>query len=474
MAAAVTAPSSSPRFEQPSRVVFLFPGQGSQHRGVAQDLYDLSPAYAAAFDDCLDLFEAAGVPLRRWWQDGVEAQLQSPRAALPLTFAVEYALAQTWQSWGITPSAVLGVSIGEMAAASVAGVFTLDDAVLAVAARSQALQDLPPGGLLAVSASPADVASLLPDGVWIALILGPRHLVVGGSNDLLASAAEKLRGAGLASYPVAATHSAHGPYAAPAVPVFDRALRGLRLARPAIDFYSANTGQLVARDEAVDPGFWSRQLMQPVVFADALDTLAGEAGRLLMIEVGPGQTLTKAARQHPMVIAGRHRVLPTLAHHPVTPLAQARSALAAVGAVWAAGHAIDWPAMGDLVDIDRALVPGYPGPQPVERPQPPVAHTRTPDAVEARTDPTADPDRRPEPADPARTIDRLRRLWSTVLAEDAIAPDADFFDLGGDSLTAVELMSKVRAEFSVELRVVVLFEYSTLDALAAHIDRKVS
>lgn len=468
MAGTVMAAASSPAPDQPNRIVFLFPGQGSQYARVAQDLYDRSPVYADAFDDCLDLFRAAGVPLRRWWREGEEAQLQSPRVALPLTFAVEHALARAWQSWGIQPAAVLGVSIGEMTAATIAGTFSLEDAVQAIAVRSQAVQDLPPGGLLAVSASRDEVAPLLPDGVWIAVILGPRQLVVSGPDGLLAGAADELAGAGLTCYPVASTHSAHGPVAAPAVPVFEQALRGLRLRPPTIDFYSANTGQLASVDEATDPGFWSRQLVQPVVFADALDTITSETGRLLLIEVGPGQTLTRVARQHPTVVTGWHRVLPTLAHNPIRPLAQARSALAALGAVWAEGHAIDWPAVGNLVDIDRSAIPGHPR----EHAQPAGGQGGAVVAG-ARTGPAAGSGRRAKRAGPGpRTTDRLRQLWAAVLGQDDIAQDADFFDLGGNSLTAVELMSKVRAEFSVELPVVVLFEHSTLDALAVQVDRQ--
>jgi acyl transferase domain-containing protein len=451
------ASSSTPK---PSRIAFLFPGQGAQHVGVARELYDRSPGYAEAFDSCLDLFEAAGLPLRRWWQQGDEARLRSPEAALPLTFAVEHALTRAWQSWGITPSAVLGLSIGEMTAGTVAGIFSLEDAVQAVVIRAQALQALPPGGLLAVFASQAEVEPVLPDGVWTAVISGPGQLVVAGPLGALADAAAALERAGLACRPVPTTHAAHSPIAAPAVPVFDKALRGLHLAAPTIDFYSANTGRLAGPDESTDPGFWSRQLAQPVLFGNALDVLTAAPGRLLMIEVGPGQMLTKVVRTHPTVVTGRHRALATLAFRPAEPLAQPRAALAAIVEVSAAGHPVDWPALEALVEVDRASVPGY----PFDRGFPPVG---APAAAEAETEQVADAD------EPPPTADRLRQLWSAVLGEDDISQDADFFDLGGNSLSAVKLISNVRAEFGIELSVVTLFEHSTLDALAGQIDRRI-
>ncbi|HEX4729220.1 MAG TPA: type I polyketide synthase, partial [Jatrophihabitans sp.] len=351
----IVAPSAGP-----SRIAFLFPGQGAQQAGLAQELYDRMPSYAKAFDECLDLFEAAGLPLRRWWRRADEAQLHSPQVALPLTFAIEHALVQTWRSWGVTPAVVAGLSIGELAAATVAGVCSLEEIVPAVAVRAQGLQALPPSGLIGVAGTPAEVEPLLPDGAWIAVVTGPRQLVVAGWPGPLADATAALEQAGLTCRPAPATRAVHGPIAASAVPAFEQAMRGLSLAAPDIELYSANTGRLTSAAEATDPRFWSRQLVQPVRFADAVDALTAGPGRLLLIEVGPGQLLTSALRRHPAVVSGRHRLLPTLAHRPVEPQAQTRSALAALATVWAEGHSVDWAAVGDLVGVGRTSIPGYP------------------------------------------------------------------------------------------------------------------
>src|SRR6185503_9206082 len=344
----------------PSRIGFLFPGQGGEQAGLAQDLYDRMPSYAKAFDECLDLFEAAGLPLRRWWRQADESQLHSPQVALPLTFAIEHALVQTWQSWGVTPAVVVGLSIGELTAATVAGVCTLEEIVPAVAVRAQGLQALPPSGVIGVAGTPAEVGPLLPDGAWIAVVTGPRQLVVAGWPGPLADATLALEGAGLSCRPAPATRAVHGPIAASAVPAFEQAMRGLSLAAPVIELYSANTGRLTSAAQATDAGFWARQLVQPVRFADAVDALTAGPGRLLLIEVGPGQLLTSALRRHPAVTSGRHRLLPTLAHRPVEPQAQVRSALAALATVWVEGHPVNWAEVGDLVEVGRTSVPGYP------------------------------------------------------------------------------------------------------------------
>ena len=445
-----------------SRIAFLFPGQGAQQAGLAQDLYDSSPAYAKAFDECLDLFETADLPVRRWWRGDDQAALRYPRGALSLTFAVEYAAAQAWRSWGITPDAVLGLSIGEMAAGLLADAFTLEEVVPAIAIRAQVIEDQPAGGLLAVSATRDEVAPLLPADVWIAVLSGPRQLVVAGAAGPLAEAAAILERAGLSCYPVPATHAAHGPLLAPAVPIFDRAMREVRLAPPTIDFYSANTGRLVSADEAVDPGFWSRQLAQPVLFADAVDALTDTADRLLIIEVGPGQTLTKLIRRHPTVVADRHRALPTLADRPMEPLAQLRSVLAAVAELQREGRAVDRAEVAGLAEAATATE----SEPPAAASEPPAAESESPAADHAPV--STGPDQAP-----ATVTERLRRLWIGILGIDDVAQDTDFFDLGGNSLTAVELMAKVRAEFAVELGVVTLFDHPTLDALAAQIDRRI-
>ena len=351
---------TTPAPGQTSSIAFLFPGQGTQHVGVAQDLYDRSPAYAAAFDQCLELFEAQGVPLRRLWQDSDEAQVQLPEIAQPLIFAVEYSLAQAWQAWGVRPTAVVGHSLGEITAATVAGIFTLEDAVRVVVVRSRALQVAPPGGMIAVAAPEQDVQPFLTEDVRIAVVNGPLQVVVAGPADAVREVGLAMEEAGLSCRQVRISHAFHAPITAPAVPVFDRGLQGIALSAPVIDFYSAAVGRLATAAEVGEPGFWSSQLVKPVLFAKVLDSLTSRDSRQLLIEVGPGRALTAVVRQHPSVLDGRHQVLPTLAQRRTEPLAEVRSALAAVAGVWTEGHPVDWAAVEDLAALSRLPVPGYP------------------------------------------------------------------------------------------------------------------
>jgi phthiocerol/phenolphthiocerol synthesis type-I polyketide synthase E len=355
-----TGLAGGPVPDRAGRIAFLFPGQGTQHVRIAQDLYDRSPAYAAAFDECLELFEATGVPLRELWQQADETQLNDPVVAQPLIFSVEYSLAQAWQAWGIVPSAVVGHSLGEITAATVAGIFTLHDAVKVVTIRSQALQYAPPGGMIAVAAPEHEVRPYLTDEVRIAVINGPTQVVVAGPVGATAEVGAAMERAGLNCRQVRTSYASHVPIAAPAVPVLDQAVRAVRRSAPRIDFYSAAAGRLATADEVIDPGFWSSQLVKPVLFGVAMDALTARDDRLVLIEVGPGRALTAVLRQHPSVLAGRHQVVPTLAQRRTEPLAEVRSALAAVAGVWTEGHPVNWPAVEDLAEFRRTSVPGYP------------------------------------------------------------------------------------------------------------------
>ncbi|MFJ2638302.1 SDR family NAD(P)-dependent oxidoreductase [Streptomyces sp. NPDC087511] len=346
--------------DRTGEVAFLFPGQGSQHAGLAFDLYDHEPAFAESFDTVLDLFEAQDLPVRRWWRDAArDDDLQDTLRAQPLLFAVEYALARMWLSWGVRPTALLGHSIGEVAAAAVSGVMSLQDAVRVVAVRARAMDRMPAGGMLAVAGPVEEVRGLLTGGVHIAVVNGPRQVVVASAPEALKEFAAAARTAGLASRRVPTSHAFHSPAMTEAAEEYRAALAALELNPPRIPLYSAATGALMTDRQATDPAFWADQLTGPVRFGYALDTLLADADRTLL-EVGPSRTLTALARQHPDVKAGRHVVAATLPQRRSESPGDRRSVLTALGVVWTDGHEIDWDAVAGGATPRRTEVPGYP------------------------------------------------------------------------------------------------------------------
>nr|AFU65899.1 DacP [Dactylosporangium sp. SC14051] len=302
-------------------VALLLPGQGSQHPGMAVELYGAEPAFTAAMDGFLGLLGAEGRRLRAAWLSGAPGgAFDDAATAQPLLFAVGYALGRTLHERGVRPVALLGHSVGELAAAVLAGVLDLPGAAHVNLARTAAMVGAPPGGMLAVVAAAADLAPYVdppgdPDGVVVGAVNAPRQTVLCGPLPRLTAVAGRLATDGVVHRAVAARQPFHSPALAGAAARFAAAFAGVPLAAPRIPVWSTRTGAVVAAAQAVDGGFWGGQLAAPVLFWPALDALLAGGGYTL-VEAGPGQLLTTLARRHPAVRAGRSAVVPLLPSGP--------------------------------------------------------------------------------------------------------------------------------------------------------------
>ncbi|WP_203932554.1 type I polyketide synthase, partial [Virgisporangium ochraceum] len=336
---------------------FLFPGQGSQFPAMAHDLYGHDPTFRAALDECFDLFDADGVSVRGVWSSATDdAALRDTGVAQPLLFSVGYALAAVLARWGVRPTALLGHSIGELTAATVAGVFDLPCAVTLVAARTRAMAALPRGAMLAVTATEDAVRPLLGSDAWVAAVNARDQVVVAGAEDALADLAGTLQRSGVPNHRLSTSHAFHTPAMAAARDDFLRAFDGVTARPPGIPVFSAASGALMTPEEAMDPRFWADQLTQPVRFARALDALAGHA-RVRPVEVGPGASLAGLARRHLGTCETPVIILP----RPRTGTADDRTALRrAVARLWVDGADIDFTADLDGAPARRTVVPGYP------------------------------------------------------------------------------------------------------------------
>jgi acyl transferase domain-containing protein/acyl carrier protein len=405
---------------EPGEPVLLFPGQGSQHLGMAEDLYATEPVFARVLDECLGLFDAQGLRVRDAWRSARgDEDLEATETAQPLLFAVGYAMARTWASWGIEPTAVLGHSIGELTAATVAGVFDLPDAIALVAARARAMRTAPEGGMLAVTCDLETVQPLLIDGVVVAVANGPNQTVLAGAPDALAAMQPVLSEHGLVSRRVRTSHAFHSPAMAAAAEQFRAAFDGVRARAPRVPVFSAATGRPMTADEATSPAFWADQLVRPVLFGAALEALCAGPKRLL-IEVGPGRALTSLAKQHPAVAGSRHVVIATMPRTKVDGRAERAGVLGAVARVWVDGHEIDWAAVDQEAPLRRLPLPGYPyqrerhwidiaPAEPVAEREPTERGTPVPAAVA-----------QPEPESPFSTL-----VWAELPAVRAPRVDAE-------------------------------------------------
>ncbi len=322
------------------QVVFLFPGQGAQHIGMARGLYDAEPVFAEHFDQCAAGFgEELGVDLRAEIFEGTARNLERTDRTQPALFTVEYALAKLIESYGVQPAALAGHSIGEYVAGTIAGVFDIETAIKVVSMRARLMHAAPRGVMVAVALSPEAVGEYLNGEVDIAAINEPGGCVVAGTEEGIRQFSERLTEKGIVARRVRTSHAFHSRLMDSMIPEFTGFLSRQTLREPQIPLLSNVTGTWLAASEATNPATWARQVRSTVRFSDEVDVLLGEPNRIL-VEVGPGGTLTSSASRHPRWSNG-HRAVRLMRHH-----AQNRddrdAFLLALGQLWAAGVEVDW------------------------------------------------------------------------------------------------------------------------------------
>ncbi|MEV0430517.1 beta-ketoacyl synthase N-terminal-like domain-containing protein [Micromonospora sp. NPDC050495] len=332
-------------------VAFLFPGQGAQYPGMALGLYRTQPVYREALDRCADVLvkvldcDLFGLLYADASDPEAAVLLAETRITQPVTFAVDWALGQLWQSWGISPAAMLGHSVGEYVAATLSGVLELEDALRLVAGRGALMQSLPRGAMLALPLDAEAVRPLLDDPelageVQLAASNSPSASVVSGTQEGVDKLREILEEMGLRATPLRTSHAFHSQMMDPILDQFRELVASVRLSAPVLPYVSNVTGDWITEQEARDPDYWVRHLRGEVRFAAGLATLARRGG-LVLLEVGAGQALSSFARQHAMVDGGQIAAAQTL-RSPNKAVDDGAFVLAAAARLWASGVNLDW------------------------------------------------------------------------------------------------------------------------------------
>ncbi len=464
----------------PPVVAFMFPGQGSQYPAMGRELYEHVGAFRSAIDRCSAILKAnGGIDLRDFlYRRGDAEALRSTEVAQPAIFAVEYALAQTLLGYGVTPVAMAGHSVGEFVAATLAGVFSLEDGLSLVAERGRLMRAVPAGTMLVVRAAEAQVRAMLDGELDVAALNAPGLSVVSGATPAIDRLEAQMVERNVMTRRLHTSHAFHSSMMDPVVEPLTRSVAAVPLKTPATPYVSTLTGTWITDEEATSPAYWARHCRETVRFSDAAQTLV-DAGVEVLLEVGPGAALTTFALQG-AAKGGRANAFGTL---PAGEASQSDFATfqTALGRLWVAGAALDWEAVAADRPGSRIHLPGYPFERKhfwIDRGADgdgasviPVAAVAAP----AQPQSGASPD--PVHAESTRSNEieaQLIALLEDLSGESLAASDrnATFLELGFDSLALGRFAANVqtRLHASITFRQL-LGELPSVAALAAHITR---
>jgi amino acid adenylation domain-containing protein len=477
LAETIDASTAKKLVSQPSEVVFMFPGQGSQYVNMGKELCENEPVFKAAVDECLELLKdtphanIAGVVYPALVDETSAQKIKNTFYTQPAIFIIEYAMAKLWMSWGIQPAIFTGHSIGEFVAAHFAGVFNLKDALLLISARAKMVSEVGKGSMLSVRIDARQLETMLPEGLSIAAVNSNKLCVVAGPDKLVEAFAAKLEEMAIPGRLLQTSHAFHSAMMDEIVAPFEAVVRSLKLNPPVKPIVSTVTGKWMSEAEAIDPGYWAQHLRKTVRFADAVDTLQEDEGRLLL-EVGPGDALATLSRQQVSnkltpVISGFEKNETTTEYYSV---------LRALGQLWLNGITPDWKAFYRGQERIKLQLPAYAFDNKSCWLTSGQASGIGAESIIISQE--IEPETKNTPLDhslmrQSLLIDKLRCLFEDTsgIEIDAASTDTNFIEIGFDSLLLTQIATNLKKEFNVPITFRKLFEeYNTIRSLAAYLD----
>ncbi len=463
-------------------IVFMFPGQGTQHVNMGRDLYENEATFRQHVDHCSELLKAnLKLDLRdvlypnESARESATRQINKTAIAQPALFVIEYALAKLWMEWGIRPEAMIGHSVGEYVAACLAEVLSLEDTLTLLGARGRLIEQVPGGAMLAVPLPQQEIDSLLGPGLSLAAINAPSLCVVSGPTNAVESLANELADKDVPCRRLETSHAFHSHMMEPMLAPFIDEVRKVDLAPPKIPYVSNVTGTWITAADATSPDYWARHLRQMVRFAEGLNELSKEPDRILL-QVGPGRTLSLAARKQQNNASGRVVISSLPREHE--PDSATAVMLNGLGQLWLAGIEVHWSGFSARERRHRVPLPSYPferqrywiEPRQLQYNAEPCQITE----VDQHATPAFDCERPAletvflAPRTPLESL--IAEVWQDVLGLEKVSVDDDFFKMGGHSLLASQVMTRLRKALDLELPLNKLFETPTVADQAAYLE----
>lgn len=478
----------------PRDVVFMFPGQGSQYVRMGQNLYEHSSVFRENLDRCADLLiPLLGRDLRDVLfpeagdEEASKEILKNTQFTQPALFALGYSLAQVWQAWGITPVALMGHSIGEFAAACVAGVFKLEDGLKMIAERGRAMQALPGGSMMSVRLPGSEVEPMLRGEMAIGSYNGPELCVVAGPDDQVAQLQKQLESKDVVCRHLHTSHAFHSPMMGEIVDPFAEFIAQFELSSPSIPILSTVTGDWMSDEQATDARYWAEHLRKPVRFSGAVTKMWSEDPSRILIELGPRRTLATLSKQH-ATDPKTQIALPTLASSVEDNL-EWTSMLSAVAQIWLAGVPIDWSLLSTNGQPRRKrkhvslptyafqrkkyfIEPGTPASIPTSESQP-VPSPNCASSSPTNSVPSAIKTETINMSRIPNIVAAIHDVFENTSGFDLSEFDGDttFFEMGLDSLVLTQTATALKKELDFEVTFRQLLEETpSVESLAAWLD----
>lgn len=329
-------------------IIFMYPGQGTQYVNMGLELYQTESTFRQHVDYCSELLKPhLGLDLRSLLYPSVQKteeavqQLNRTFIAQPVLFVIEYALSKLWMEWGVHPQAMIGQSIGEYVVASLAGVFSLEDALTLVARRGQLIDQLPEGMMLAIPLSEEQIRPFLEHQLSLAAVNSPSLCVVSGPTDAVERLEHQLARKGLGCHRLHTSHAFHSAMMEPILASFAEQVAKIKLNPPGIPYISNVTGTWITPAQATNPNYWAKHLRQTVRFADGIDELLKQPDCILL-EVGPGHAMRNLARQYQNKHFGA--LFLSSLRHAREHQTDSFYLLLSLGKLWLTGMTINWDA----------------------------------------------------------------------------------------------------------------------------------
>jgi len=463
-----------------SKIAFLFPGQGSQHIDMGKDLFQSEKVFCEALTECAALLEPhlnENLLDIIYPDDSTRAamvdKLKNTRYAQPAIFSIGYALAKQWASWGIEPECLAGHSIGEFAAACLAGVFSLEDGLKLIALRGKLMADLPEGAMISVRASEEELQPFLSKGLDLAAINGSKACVLSGPFGAAEQVEIELEEAGFPIKRLHTSHAFHSSMMDPIVDIFAQEVSKVALNAPEIPILSTVSAEWLSDRQACDPNYWASHLRQTVRFYDTIRNF-WEAPEHILVEAGPGQTLTALASQNP----NRRTAQPVIASLP-SPTDETSSNLfihSAFGNLWCHGFNVDWSRISPKRKRTPVKLPSYPFQRKRFWVEPKIVDefssaTTSTKELSQITSLVVDSTQKTDVE--AALKDLLSELSGLETAD--LDSSASFLELGFDSLLLTQVGKEIRDTFGVTVTLRELIDgFQSLNDLIAHLEANAS